>query len=143
MKPIILFLLVFHLSAQAQTVDAVKSTDPNPTYDTNTYVDMQLGDARIDNDIYASEFQEQNHVKFVDFNRQELPDFHFIRGVLTEAETGKTAEIYEGGEISQECTNLLTNASGTIFYLEIEYLNPDGEYYHNKSKFLVKEDSRE
>ncbi|MCB9223629.1 MAG: hypothetical protein H6582_05565 [Crocinitomicaceae bacterium] len=140
MKTSFLLFFILPFTLNAQIVDTIVYLDPNPPYDTATYIDMQFGNARIDNDMYASEFIGQNQVKFVGYSRQELSGFQFIRGTLRDPETGKTGDIFKGGEISEEMNSMLVNANNTIFYLEIEFILPDGEYRRRKSKFLVKKD---
>jgi len=145
MKIFISLLLLYTFNAVGQKIDSIRFVDRHldstkavtPSFDTSLYVGIQFGTARIDNEMYADEFVGQEHLIFVNYNRDERKDYHLIRGELKDAESGKIGLIPEDGILSKEVKEMLTQAHGQKFYFLVEFIDPDGEHHKQRSIFRI------
>mgnify|MGYP000465541937 CR=1 FL=1 len=105
------------------------------------YKDCRIGNTKIDNQIYESEFEGQTRLRMVNRRNKEIKGYQFLGGELRVKGGNETGEIYKGGELSPEALTLLANSGGKLIYMTIVFIDLLGEKQTRKSLFAVIDDS--
>ena len=104
------------------------------------YYDIRIGDARIDAQIFESEFVGQNTLRMTNRRNKDLNGYEFIGGTLRVKNTDEVGTI-NGNELSQDAIDLLEDSGGKLIEFTVKFKDTMGKVKQSKSIFAVINDS--
>lgn len=127
------FLIVFVLLAFQSVLYSQNKPEP--------YQDCRIGDTRLDDQVFESEFEGQTRLRMVNRRNKEIKGYEFLGGELRVKGSNQSGTIYEGGELSPEALEILSDSGGQLIYLTIVFKDLTGKRQTRKSLFAVIDDS--
>ncbi|MBN4072457.1 hypothetical protein JYT74_00315 [Crocinitomix catalasitica] len=107
------------------------------------YYNISIGDARIDTQIFESEFIGQTQLRMVNRRNKDIKGFDFLGGELRVKDSDERGAVNKGGELSPEAIALLANSGGKLIEMTIKFKDLNGIERLSRSMFAVINDSED
>ena len=104
------------------------------------YGDCRVGDTKLDNQIFESEFKGQTRLRMVNRRNKEIKGYEFLSGEFRIKDTDIIGKVNKGGELSPEAIDLLENSGGKLVHMTVTYIDLMGKQQTRKSLFAVIKD---